>query len=284
MRSIVRLLAFVVAIGGTSLFLSLPATTFADGNATPASPLQNPAREKKIWTNDDFPPAELPVTQNTQEKAADPAGASLAKNQAPAAVPAKSAVATAPLPPEQNPQWYAQQFSALNQQLSEIETQEQQLRNFRATDQGLPTGLNIYAPTQGVGTDNLMAKLDARRQEILQQIDALGDTARTNGLPPGVLQEPVAAPEVNPEQQRAALADTLRQQQDDLAQTQAVVESMQQDAQAMGITLSQPSQFGGNLTTNLLQGLDDHAAALQNDISNTEDEARAAGVVATTQP
>jgi hypothetical protein len=284
MRSTARLLVLVVAVGGTSLALSLPITTFADGNAAPASPLQNPAREKKIWTNDDFPPAESPSAQATQKKTADAAGASLAKNQAPAAVPAKTAVTTAPLPQEQDPQWYAQQFSALNQQLSQIETQEQQLRNFRATDQGLPTGLNIYAPTQGVGTDNLIAELDTRRQEILQQIDALSDTARANGLPPGVLQEPVAAPELSPEQQRAALADTLSQQQDDLAKTQAVVESMQQDAQAMGITLSQPSQFGGNLTTNLLQGLDDRAAALQNDINNTQDEARAAGVAATTQP
>ncbi len=48
---------------------------------------------------------------------------------------------------------------------------------------GVPTiGLVLNAPCEGITTDNLIGQLDARRQDINEQIDSLEDAVRTSGL------------------------------------------------------------------------------------------------------
>ena len=259
-----------------AFLLILPATALAGGGTSvPVSPKAQPVREIKVWTNEDVQalgPRFEPASQPVQAQAAS--SESLA---------AKSVNLAARVEPEQDPRWYAQQLGGLESELAEVSAHEDQLRNFRATSKGMPTGLNVVAPCVGVGTDNLIAQLDARRQEILQQIDAIDDTARTNGMPPGILVEGrgrvSAEVAMTPKQQLAALVDQYRDLSADLEQTQGTVAAMDSDAVSRAIVLIQPdSRWGGNMTTNMQQNLYNQESELQSQISAIQDEARTSGV------
>jgi len=198
--------------------------------------------------------------------------------------PARAAVA-APLPSERDPAWYGQQLAGLQAELAAIEDRSDQLRNFRNTGTTAGTGLVLNAPCTGITTDNLIANLEAQRKQILAQIDALGDLARFNGLPAGILVEgrgfvsPVAAPQTTDEH-RARLMESIENAQDELGGIQATVTGMQAQAASLNATLQQPTpRFGGNMTTDLLERLGNRAAALQAQIDNASDAARALGVV-----
>lgn len=256
-----------------SLLLVVPVIAFAGGANAPASPHPKPDRQIKVWTNQDVEalgPRFEPVSETAQ---AAPAAA--------AAVNVNAALA--PVPPEQDPRWYAQQLDALETELASVSNLESQLRQFRATGTGLPTGLNVVAPCVGITTDNLIAELEARRQEIQQQTDALGDTARVNGMPPGILVEGrglvSAETPLTPQQQEEALVDRYQSLLDQLSDTRLTIATMQADTASKGATLLQPdARWGGNMTTNLLQGLYDQQNAFESEISATEDQMRHAGL------
>jgi hypothetical protein len=269
------------------LAVATPVATFAAGDPKPAgSP--KPDSQKKIWTNDDVarlnPEFDARRPKETAVAAAAPSNAPSAA-RAQSALPAApvGAVLVAPLDPQQDPQWYAQQVAPLESELDGIESREAQLRQFRATSSGLPTGLVLSAPCDGITTDNLIAQLDARRQEILQEIDALGDTARQNGLPPGILVEgrgrAQVASESTVEEQRATVAQHVREASDELAQIHETIAGMREELSAQGINMLPVTPGdGGNMTTDLLDQLDSRASTLRNQISGAEDAARSMGV------
>jgi hypothetical protein len=269
----------VVALG---LAFAIPAA-FAAGNiSTAVSPRPWPDRTVKVWTNDDLATLGPPFETASQTSSTIPIAPSTAAHE----VPDSNFDQGTPrihLNPAQDPQWYSQQLATLEAEVAAIASKEEQLRNFRATGTGLPTGLNIAAPCEGVGTDNLIAQLDARRREIEQQIDALDDTARQNDMPPGILVEgrgrvAPSAP-LKPEEQRALLLATHDQLSEQLVETQYVVADMNAEAAAKGAVLLQPQPGeGGNLTTNLLEQLNNQANAIQSEISTVDDDARHLGV------
>jgi len=259
-------------------FFALPMMVFAAGGTaapSPAMPKAQPVRSVKVWTNEDV--------EALGPRFATPAPAAAPAQAAAPATRAAMSVAAPALPPEQDPRWYSQQLEALESELADVSAQEEALQNFRATSKGLPTGLNVAAPCQGVGTDNLIAQLDARRQEIEQQIDTLGDSARTKGLPPGILVEGrgLVSPEapLTQEQQRAALLEAYSDLSDQLAESQDTVAAMNSDAASRRITLSQPNaRWGGNLTANMQQSLYNQQSELQSQISAIQDQAQTLGV------
>jgi hypothetical protein len=277
MRMHLRTSFFLAAL--LSIGVAIP-TSAATGGGTakpPASP--KPDSQKKIWTNDDverlnpgFVPGRAPES-GTNSVTALPAPSLQS-------APRASIVA---LDPQQDPRWYAQQVTALDDELAAIESREQQLREFRATSVGLPTGLVLNAPCAGITTDNLIAQLESRRQEIAQQIDALGDLARENNLPPGILVEG-RGPELIPTQssveaQRAEATRLARDAAEQLAQVQGEVDGMQDQLSSQGITLVRPAPGeSGNMTTDLLDRLDSRANALQSEINQAEDAAQDLGV------
>jgi hypothetical protein len=130
----------------------------------------------------------------------------------------------------------------------------------------------------------LIAQLDARRSEILQQMDAVSDTARRNDIAPGILRDAsdlVATLEtpLSPEEQQ----DMLKTQAHDLAreldETRGIAQVSEAQAQSQGITLAQPSaNAGGNMTTNMLEDVNRRAQALESQISDVEDQARHSGI------
>ncbi len=278
MRSYSRLFSFLVVVSAM-IFFSLPVTTLAGGGVNaPASPKPRPDQTVKVWTNDDLATLGPPF-----EAAGQPAPSEVPTTSNRESAPSARAPQATPVAPEQNPRWYAGQLSSLESELAEVESREQRLSQFRATGSGLQTGLNVVAPCEGVGTDNLIARLDARRQEILQQIDALGDTARSSGMEPGILVEGrgrVAAEEPpTAGERRADLLEQHGELSEQLARTQGVESYMQEDTARRNMTLLRPALGGvGNMTSNLLHNLDNRANALQGQISNVEDEALASGV------
>jgi hypothetical protein len=272
----------VVLLSGTSIpaFASgddkSPATTSATAkNAAPA-----PDREKKVYTNDDidrmWPKPKLSVVSTSR---------------APihvAATPRTKSVTNQPLTPEKDPLWYAEQVATLEAELGQIAMREERLREFRAsgstdTVPGTRVGLQLNAPCDGFTTDNQISNLEQRRAEIEQQIASLEDTAQENDMPPAVIRD---APEIlaatqrplTPAQERSEIAERQARLADELNATQDELSGMSEQATALGANLQPPTPgFGGNMTTDLIERLDNRANDIQGALDQAEDAARQAG-------
>lgn len=267
----------LVVVGMWAVF---PAVALAAGGSSqPAAAKPKPDTGKKVWTNDDFASAESQAANS-----ADLAVAALVTESAPSAADSENADES--VNPEQDPRFYIQRMAFLDDELASIEIREQQLRNFRATGTGIQPGLDIYAPCVGVSTDNLIAQLDRRRHEILQQEDDLSDTARRNNVPPAILRDArdlaaqLETPSTpTPEEQLDILKEQARDLARQLDETRAVRQASDAQARSQGMVLIQPRpNAGGTMTTNMLQNLDNRAQALQNQISEVQDQARQNGV------
>jgi hypothetical protein len=256
-----------------SLLLALPAFALAGGTNPPASADPKADRQVKVWTNEDVEalgPRSEPASNTAQATSA--AETAVTANAVPAS-----------LPPEQDPRWYAEQLAALESDLASVSNQTAELRHFRKTSTGLPTGLNIEAPCEGITTDNLIDQLELRRQQILEQIDDLADTALVNGMPPGILVEGrglvSAESPLTPEQQEKALVERYESLLDQLADTRQTIVAMHADVAAQGATLLPANaRWGGNMTTNLLENLRGQQSELESEIAATEDQMRSAGL------
>ncbi|MGB6510879.1 MAG: hypothetical protein WBF07_22450, partial [Xanthobacteraceae bacterium] len=137
----------------------MPTVTFAGGGG-PAKPAASPKpdTQKKVWMNDDVERLNPEfVVDRAQHGGTSSAAAVPIVGVQPARTAPKSIARRAPLDPQQDPLWYGQQVTALNAELSAIDDREDQLREFRATGAGLPTGLMLNAPVEGITTDNLIA-------------------------------------------------------------------------------------------------------------------------------
>jgi hypothetical protein len=262
------------------LGVSVPLATFAGNGPAKPAPRAQPDEQKKVWTNDDVARLNPEFAAVAAKPAAGGSAAAaivvvtpVGRKQAPVIVPA-----AAPVDPREDPAWYGAQLEDLQTELAEVEGREQQLQNFRNTASGLPTGLILNAPCTGITTDNLIANLDAERQAILAQIDALEDLARSHGLAPGALYAPEAAPP-SPAQERATVKRVLQRSSAQLAEIETAVASMQDQAASLHATLQPPTPgFGGNMTTDLLERLDNRAAAAQADIDSAAEAARLLGM------
>ena len=260
------------------LLLVVSAIAFAGGANPPASPHPKPDRQTKVWTNEDVEALGPRFAPGSEAVPVVPGQAAVTAN-----------AVSAPLPAGQNPQWYAEQLTLLETELASVSDQlsdtRSSLRQFRAASAGVQTGLNVVAPCEGITTDNFIAQLEARRQEILEQMDALSDTARSNGMLPGILVEGrgrvSAETPVTPEQEARALAEHYESLSDQLADTRLTIAAMHADTTSQGATLLQPQAgWGGNMTTNLLEDLYNQQSAFESEMSATEDQLRRAGLTA----
>jgi len=274
----------VVLLSGISIpaFASSDDKSPAPSSAAAKNPAPVPDREKKVYTNDDidrmFPKPKLSAV-STSRVPIPVAAASRANS-----------VANQPLAPEKDPLWYAQQVAALEAGLGQIATREESLREFRArrsTDAlpGMRVGLQLNAPCDGITTDNEISNLGQRRAEIEQQIAALEDTAQQNDMSPAIIRD---APEIlaaaqnplTPAEERLRLAERQAQLADELNATQNELAGMSEQATALGANLQPPTPgFGGNMTTDLIERLDNRANEVRGTLDQTEDAARQSGAV-----
>ncbi|MGH9714860.1 MAG: hypothetical protein ACRD5M_16320 [Candidatus Acidiferrales bacterium] len=268
--------------------VSLPAYAGGEGAAA-KQPV--PDREKKIFTNDDLEAKYGKPSVAGEMKNA--AAVSAFTPTAPATAPSVRRARREPLAPERDPAWYALQTVSLGGEIASIDAEAQRLLQFRAPGNTprAGTGLILNAPCEGVGTDNRIAQLLARRRELEAQIGDLEDTARHNDLPPGIFvdastiaQAAQPQPSLTPAQERAALADRVGQLSQELGETQAEVAGMQADTAARRMTLLRPNGYGGNFTTDLLQRLGNQSSLRQNRINSVTDDALRAGVPARDLP
>jgi hypothetical protein len=271
------------------------AATAAAGVITPAiAPVvkaARPDREKKVYTNDDIermwpkPEAAASDSEGAQESG-------MVARRGSAAAPRVVSVSRAPASRENNPAWYAAQVESLYAELERLSSREASLRDFRETGSaaGVTVGLQFGAPCEGITTDNEIQQLAVRRQEIEQQISDLRDAAEQNGMPAAVIDDPsqvlqAGRKPLSAGQERAAL---LVRQSDLIGQldgVQSQLADMASQAAAQGIVLLPPTpQWGGNLTTNRIQSLDERAGQLRNAIGENEDAARQAGVATSALP
>jgi hypothetical protein len=275
--------ACFVCAGATSVF----AAGNGDGAAS-AEP--RPVQEKKIYTNEDIDAlaSRYGGSITPQPSAAQGTSArvvSSSEGQRSAVGGAENGELEA-MTHEKDPRWYVKQSISLDAELGDTDSKLQRLREFRATGSGLPTGLVLSAPCEGITTDNEIEQLDLRRQEIERQMGELDDTARRNGFPPGFIR---TVPELvqafqnsvpmTPEEERAVLTEQLRRAGRELAIVQGVIGGMKREAEARGMTLlPYAPEYGGGPSADFLQRLDARANVLESQISAAEDTARQASI------
>jgi len=309
MRSSIRAVSLFPAVLAAALSCVLAAPAFALGDDKPATPSSataaptaaaakaaRPDREKKVYTNDDidqmWPKAQAAASDSQSYPASaytPPVAPGSAADSRPESL---GGVASAPPSRENNPVWYAAQVESLYAELENISAREASLRDFRETgsDAGVTIGLQFGAPCEGITTDNAIQQLAARRQEIEQQISDLQDAAAQNGMPPAVIQDPseilqAARKPLSAGQERAALMERQSELIGKLDGVQNQLADMSSQAAAQGIVLLPPTpQWGGNLTTNWIQSLDERANQLQNALGENEDAARQAGLAPSALP
>ncbi|MGH9745331.1 MAG: hypothetical protein ACRD59_04390 [Candidatus Acidiferrales bacterium] len=259
--------------------LATPAFASGSGDEKAVSPLvaaakastastssARPDSDRKVFTNDD-------IDRMWPKAASASTGANAAPQPARAAA-AEGRVAAAPLDPQRDPLWYAQQIDALTAELDGLAEREARLRDFRATGDrtGLRSGLDIYAPCEGITTDNQVQNLAIRRGEIQAQLASLEDTAQRNDLDPGVIRD---APAILAASQKQPTAGELRESLEarherlaaELSATRDELAGMSDEAAAHGATLQQPTAGrGGNMTTDLIQTLDRRAREIAGEL------------------
>jgi hypothetical protein len=288
-----RFLSPVLVLLAANIICGCSIPAYASGGAEGAAAKQPvPDSEKKVFTNDDLEakygkPSVATEMENSQAIAASK------ESTPPAPVARSSGALHETLPPEKDPEWYARQTVSYSDEIAAIDSEAQRLIQFRAPGNtpGAGTGLILNAPCEGLTTDNQIAQLLTRRQEIEAQMADLEDTARRNDMPPGLFVDAAAivaassqtAP-LTPAQQRDALADRLAELSDELEQTQGVVADMAADTSARRMTLLRPNGYGGNMTTDLLERLGARSSRLQSEISTVADEALRAGIPARDLP
>jgi hypothetical protein len=275
MRNSIRISTLAM---GAMLTMSAAAPLATHAGGPPAKPAAKPDEQRKVWTNDDVARLNPDFVARTGRAATVISVVPPTFVVTPVGPKAAPVVVAVPITPEQDPAWYGGQLEDLQAELAAVSAHENQLRNFRATSSGMPTGLVLDAPVAGITTDNLIANLEARRQDISAQIDALEDLARSNGFAPGAL---VSAGPSQPTlaDQRSELVRTAQDAKAQISGIQLIQAAMQQQAADLHATLQQPTPgFGGNMTTDLLERLDSRAAALQSIVSDETDAARSLGV------
>jgi len=187
---------------------------------------------------------------------------------------------------------YAAEFEQLSAQLEAVTSRERSLREFRSTGSGenVRFGLQIYAPCEGFTTDNEIEQLRIRRNEINRQIDELESAAQQKGLPPGVFRQ---APEILQSANASANSSqrllAIQIEQDRLASELDGVKNelseMSNEAAQQGIArLPADARYGGNMTSNLVNDLNNRASDISAAIDQNEDLARSAGVTSGSAP
>src|ERR1700722_11345805 len=251
----------ILAMGAmVALGAATPLATRAGG--PPAKPAAKPDAQKKVWTNEDIARLNPDYVGGAGYSATVIAVVPPTFVVTPEGPKPAPTVVAVPIAPEQDPAWYGRQLANWQTQLAAVEAHEEQLRDFRATSTGLPTGLVLDGPVEGITTDNLIANLDSERHDILAQIDALEDMARSNGFAPGALG-PHEGTQPTVEEQRAGLLRTVQGANAQLAGIQLTKAVMQQQAADLRATLQPPTPgWGGNMTTDLLEQLGSQATSL----------------------
>lgn len=292
MRISMRLVSLPPAFLAAILFCSVSTPAFASGDDKPgSSTAARPDREKKVFTNDDIDrmwPKQKSATTAPQITPARPIGFEAQERASSLSSDVRATVVVTN--PERDPRWYAEQVQLLSAELDGISAKEQFLRDFRASGNapGAGTGLQLNAPCEGFTTDNAILQLSLRREEIEQQLADLEDVAQRNDIPAGILRDPSAilgAAQKPASRLQQQMSIELRQAQlaAELEGVHNELSDMSAQANAAGANLLPPTPgFGGNMTTDLIERLDNRASEIKSALDEADDAARRAGIAQST--
>jgi hypothetical protein len=274
------------------LFCGVAIPAFAAGDEKPAAPASVPSAArpdrdtKAVITNDDFdrmfPKAQ---THSDESRPSDANVFVVPTLQDQSTGTRAPRAARVPTNPDADPQRYASQLLALSAELDSVRARAQSLRQYRATGTGpnLTFGLQINAPCEGISTDNAIEQLSIRRKEIEQEMDNIETLARQNNVSSGALQQALASLQAGPQLDRAQQVAAIQNKQSQLVGELDAVHNeltgMSNQASAQGIALLPVTpNSGGNMTTNLIQNLDNRAGEIRSALDENADAARHAGV------
>ena len=149
-----------------SACLLLGGVAIASGQQpTDTSPSTTNAKPKKVWTNDDVAPASASVVA----KATSPAPAATGAN-AHLAVQLRG------------------KLEKLQPQLQGLDTQLDELKRFQAGESSGDAGRQLHKRYSSAPIPEQIAKLEEKRNNLQEQIEAIYEEARKKGILPGQLR------------------------------------------------------------------------------------------------
>lgn len=142
------------------------------------------AKARKVWTNDDVP--ELRARSVISIVGQEPEQAPSSEQAAPPAEPSYPVYDSR----LDDPEWYAKTAAELQVELDQrqAELQQQQQALALAKERVTQPGINMDEPSIAVTPDAALALLQARVQQVQDQLDELADLARKHDIAPGDLR------------------------------------------------------------------------------------------------
>ena len=154
-----------------------PAASQPSSQQAPADPAPSTSpgkKPKKVWTNEDMGAVkDSPISQVGKA-----APAPLSGNSSPANTPAVNPQVVAT---------YRKQLAQLQAQEASVEKQIADLKDFQRGEPGHDSGLQLHKRYSSEPIDVQIHKLEDKRKQIADQIDALSDSARKKGILSGQL-------------------------------------------------------------------------------------------------
>lgn len=171
------------------LWITLLLTAPPDADLKAFSPAQaqtNKAhKEKKVWTNEDLEQLRSTSHISVVGQVAPPETPAVTAEQPGAAETEKAGAESEQIASEKDPKTYRQKLEPMRAELERIASEIRRLREFRASGQTVMNGLDFNKENMSLTPENQIQQLEARRREVQQQIDAIEDHARRNGIAPG---------------------------------------------------------------------------------------------------
>lgn len=148
----------------------------------PDSRASRNAATEKVWTNQDIPflRENAPISIIGGGGAYVPDSASKTSANAPSPMISEMQ--------QQNPHWYAAQAGMLQQRLDADEGQIRNVREIREAGDGISGAVPLDKNAPGLSPEVTIEILQNDERAIRARMDQLEDSARANGLDPGVLR------------------------------------------------------------------------------------------------
>ncbi len=160
----------------------------APAMASQAAPPQKqpPAKKaKKVWTNEDLEALRPSGVTASGTAAVAPSAA----GEAPPADESADKAAAEKKEKEEDPvEKLRTRLTPLRTELDAVEAQLRSLRQNRASGRTTGGGMDVSKAPGGLNTDDQIAQLETRRNDLLRQIAAIEDEARRSGIAPGAIR------------------------------------------------------------------------------------------------
>ena len=157
---------------------SPPQTAAKKSDADPPAATPERKKTKKVWTNENMGEVSAsPVSQVGHADATSTSPEAASKNATSASARSAQLIAA-----------YRKQLNTLQAQQASVEKQIADLKDFNRGEAGHDTGMQLHKRYSTEPIDEQIRKLEAKRKQLADQIDALLTSARKSGIESGQLR------------------------------------------------------------------------------------------------